>query len=172
MSQRNSKSKLMSAPEAVSRFVKDGDLVALGGFTVSRNPMTLAREIIRQGKKDLHLAVHSQGQAMDLLVGAGCVRRLEIAYGGTGRFAPTCIRFRQAVQKGLIEIEDAETGGRRWVDTSSARVRQAYAAEARRRVAARERLLQSLSIDHVDLWTDRDYVKPMVEFFRRRASRY
>lgn len=106
MTARNNKSKLMSAEEAVSRFVRDGDLVALGGFTVSRNPMTLAREIIRQGKKDLHLAVHSQGQAMDLLVGAGCVRRLEIAYGGTGRFAPTCIRFRQAVQKGLIEIED------------------------------------------------------------------
>lgn len=98
--------KFMNAQEAVSRLVHDGDLVALGGFTVSRNPMTLAREIIRQGKKDLHLAVHSQGQAMDLMVGAGCVKRLEIAYGGTGRFAPTCIRFRRAVQQGSLEVED------------------------------------------------------------------
>lgn len=73
---------------------------------------------------------------------------------------------------GLIEGEDPETGARRWVDTSSARVRRAYADEARRRVQARDRLFQSLSIDHVDLWTDRDYVRPMVEFFRRRASRY
>lgn len=73
---------------------------------------------------------------------------------------------------GLIEVEDAESGARRWVDTSSSKVRQVYAAEARRRIAGRERLFQSLSIDHVDLWTDRDYVKPMVEFFRRRASRY
>jgi glutaconate CoA-transferase subunit A len=99
-------SKFMSAEEAVRRFVNDGDMVALGGFTVSRNPMTPAREVIRQGKKDLHLVVHSHGQAMDLLVGAGCVKRIEIAYGGTGRFAPTCICFRRAVQQGTLQVED------------------------------------------------------------------
>ncbi len=98
--------KFMSAEEAVRRFVQDGDMVALGGFTVTRNPMTLAREVARQGKKDLHLVAHSQGQALDLLVGAGCVRRIEIAYGGNGRFAPTCICFRRAVQEGRLEVED------------------------------------------------------------------
>ena len=40
------------------------------------------------------------------LIGAGCVRRVEIAYGGNGRFAPTCIRFRRAVERGEIEFED------------------------------------------------------------------
>jgi len=98
--------KLMSLSEAVERFVPSGAQVALGGFTVSRNPMALAREIIRQGIKDLYLVCHSHGQAMDLLIGAGCVSRLEIAYGGTGRFAPTCIRFRKAVVEGSIKIED------------------------------------------------------------------
>ncbi len=98
--------KLMPAAEAVRRFIPDGSQIALGGFTVNRNPMFLAREIIRQGLKDLHLVVHSQGQAMDVLIGAGCVRRLEIAYGGTGRFAPTCIRFKKAVQAGRLEVED------------------------------------------------------------------
>ena len=98
--------KLMTAAEAVDRYVEDGSLLALGGFTVSRNPMLLAREIIRQGKKDLHLAVHSQGQAMDLLIGAGAVKRLELAYAGTGRFAPTAIAFRRAVEKGELEVED------------------------------------------------------------------
>jgi len=72
---------------------------------------------------------------------------------------------------GLVELEDAETGRRRWIDTSSRRVRNGFAEEARRRLLARERLFQSLSIDHVDLWTDRDYVMPLVEFFRRRAGR-
>lgn len=99
-------SKLLSAGEAVGRFIHDGDMVALGGFTVTRNPMTLTREIARQGVKDLHLVAHSQGQALDLLVGAGCVRRIEIAYGGNGRFAPTCICFRRAVQEGKVEVED------------------------------------------------------------------
>ncbi len=98
--------KLMTAAEAVERFIPDGAQLALGGFTVSRNPMAMAREIIRAGRKDLYLVCHSHGQAMDLLIGAGCVSRLEIAYGGTGRFAPTCIRFRQAVQRGEIKIED------------------------------------------------------------------
>jgi glutaconate CoA-transferase subunit A len=100
------KNKFMSSEEAVGQFIRDGDMVALGGFTVNRNPMTLVREIVRQGKKDLHLVVHSQGQAMDLLVGAGCVKRIEIAYGGTGRFAPTCICFRRAAQQGTLQIED------------------------------------------------------------------
>ena len=100
------KDKLMSAQEAVERFVPHGAQVALGGFTVSRNPMALTREIIRQGIKDLYLVCHSHGQAMDLLVGAGCVRRMEIAYGGMGRFAPTCIRFRKAVCSGALEVED------------------------------------------------------------------
>ena len=100
------KGKLMSAEEAVRRFVKDGDMIALGGFTVNRNVMVIAREIIRQERRELHLVMHSHGQAMDILVGAGVVSRLELAYGGTGRFAPTCIRFRKAVQSGHVQVED------------------------------------------------------------------
>ena len=96
----------MSAAEAVRRFVPNGSQVALGGFTVNRNPMLLAMEIIRQGVRDLHLTVHSHGQALDLLIGAGAVSRLEIAYGGAGRFAPTSPRFKKAAQEGSIEIED------------------------------------------------------------------
>jgi len=100
------KEKLMSAEEAVRRFVKDGDMIALGGFTANRNAMVIAREIIRQGRRELHLVMHSHGQAMDLLVGSGVVSRLELAYGGNGRFAPTCIRFRKAAQAGLVQVED------------------------------------------------------------------
>lgn len=98
--------KLMTAEEAIERFVKDGDQIALGGFTVNRNPMTLVREIIRQRKEKLYIVVHSQGHALELLIGAGCVRRIEVAYGGVGRFAPTGIRFRKAVREKQVEIED------------------------------------------------------------------
>ncbi len=98
--------KLMSPAEAVKRFVPDGALVALGGFTVNRNSMLIAREIIRQQKQDLHLAVHSHGQDLDLLIGAGCVSKVELAYGGVARFAPTAICFRRAVSRGDILVED------------------------------------------------------------------
>ncbi len=100
-------SKVMSAREAIAEFVHDGDLITFGGFTITRNPMGLCHEIIRQNKKNLHVAVHSQGQAFDLLVGAGCVAVLEVAYGGTARFSPgggPC--FRRAIEKGRVLFED------------------------------------------------------------------
>jgi glutaconate CoA-transferase subunit A len=66
--------RLMGLDEAVSRFVKDGCQLAIGGFTITRNPMAVAYEIVRQRVKDIHLVCHSNGQALDVLVGAGCVR--------------------------------------------------------------------------------------------------
>ncbi len=99
--------KTMSLKEAISRFVQSGDHISMGGFTVVRNPMALAHEIVRQRIKQLHLYVHSQGQAVDLLVGAGCVAAVEVAYGGTGRFAPSGgVRFCKAVQEHRIRHED------------------------------------------------------------------
>jgi glutaconate CoA-transferase subunit A len=78
----------------------------MGGFTINRNPMAAIYEIIRQGIKGLHLYAHSNGQGVDELIGAGCVAKLEIAYAGSGRFAPTCIRFRKAVENGSLAVED------------------------------------------------------------------
>ena len=98
--------KLMTPAQAVARFVHDGCQLALGGFTINRNPMALVYEIARRRVTDLHLVAHSNGQALDVLVGGGCVRRIEIAYGGNGRFAPTCVRFRKAVERGEVQVED------------------------------------------------------------------
>ena len=98
--------KLMPLSAAVSRFVADGAHISIGGFTINRNPMAAVYEIIRQKRRHLHLYAHSNGQGVDELIGAGCVDRLEIAYGGSGRFAPTCIRFRKAVELGRVLVED------------------------------------------------------------------
>ena len=98
--------KQMSLADAVARFVPDGAHIAIGGFTINRNPMAAVYEIIRQQKRHLHLYAHSNGQGVDELVGAGCVDKIEIAYAGSGRFAPTCIRFRRAVESGQLTVED------------------------------------------------------------------
>ncbi len=98
--------KPMSLADAVARFVPDGAHISIGGFTINRNPMAAVYEIIRQGKRHLHLYAHSNGQGADELIGGGCVDQLEIAYGGSGRFAPTCVRFRKAVESGQIQVED------------------------------------------------------------------
>jgi len=98
--------KTMSLRDAVQRFVANGGHISIGGFTINRNPMAAVYEIIRQGRQDLHLYAHSNGQGVDELIGGGCVARLEIAYGGSGRFASTCFRFRKAVEAGTVAVED------------------------------------------------------------------
>ena len=98
--------KVMTLSDAVERFVSPGCHLSIGGFTLNRNPMAAVYEIIRQRIGGLHVYAHSNGQGVDELIGAGCVQRLEIAYGGTGRFAPTCICFKRAIQQGAITVED------------------------------------------------------------------
>ena len=98
--------KVMPLSEAISHYVKDGSHLSIGGFTINRNPMAAVYEIIRQRVRNLHLYAHSNGQGADELIGAGCVARLAIAYGGNGKYAATCIRFRKAVQDGTIQVED------------------------------------------------------------------
>ena len=98
--------KVTSLREAIDRYVFDGAHISIGGFTINRNPMAAVYEIIRQKKRRLHVYAHSNGQGVDELVGGGCVSNLEIAYAGSGRFAPTCIRFRKAVEEKTIALED------------------------------------------------------------------
>jgi len=100
------RSKVMDLDEAIRTFVRDGSHMSIGGFSISRNPMAAVYTIIRQGIKNLHFYVHSNGTGIDELIGGGCISRLEIAYGGNGRAAPTCIRFRKTVQEGTLPIED------------------------------------------------------------------
>jgi glutaconate CoA-transferase, subunit A len=101
-----SDNKVTALSDAISRYVYDGCHLSIGGFTINRNPMAAVYEIIRQRIKGLHVYAHSNGQGVDELVGGGCVSKLEIAYAGSGRFAPTCIRFRKAVEEGSLAVED------------------------------------------------------------------
>ncbi len=98
--------KTMTLSRAVAQFVPKNCHISIGGFTINRNPMAAVYEIIRQRISGLHLYAHSNGQGVDELVGSGCVAELEIAYAGSGRFAPTCVRFRKAVQQGTLPVED------------------------------------------------------------------
>ncbi|NPV89479.1 MAG: CoA transferase subunit A [Firmicutes bacterium] len=100
------RSKVMTLTEAIEQFVHDGALISLGGFSATQCPMAAVHEIIRQGIKNLHVAACSNGQAVDELIGGGCVERIEIAYGGNGRFAPTCFRFRRGIERGEVKVED------------------------------------------------------------------
>jgi len=92
--------------DAIKQFVVPGCHISIGGFTINRNPMAAVYEIIRQKITGLHLYAHSNGQGVDELIGAKALAKLEIAYGGSGKFASTCIRFRKAIEEGSIVVED------------------------------------------------------------------
>lgn len=106
MDQKQAKqSKIMSATEAVGRFVFDGALVGVGGQTIGRSAMSVFHEIIRQGKKDLTLVGCNLSLCMDMMVGAGLVRRTECGTGNMERFGTT-FSWRRAVEQGKLENED------------------------------------------------------------------
>lgn len=72
---------------------------------------------------------------------------------------------------GLLWARDAETGELIPVDTSSRRVRQAYAQARARERAERDLLFRRLSLESVAVTAGEEYVRPLVSFFRARARR-
>lgn len=99
--------KVMTLKDAVQRFVRDGSSLTLGGFC-GRNSQAVAYEIIRQRKGNLTFIDDSPTDQLDILIGAGCIKRVEIAWHGVSIFA-LARNFRRAVEEGvprLIEMED------------------------------------------------------------------
>jgi len=70
---------------------------------------------------------------------------------------------------GLIALEDAETGQVRVADTMPSGLRARFREAAAERLAARQSLFRRLSIDSVELATDRPYDVPLIRFFQERA---
>ncbi len=98
-------SKLMTASEAVRRFISDGALVGMGGQSIGRSSMCIYHEIIRQRKKDLTLVGCNLSIPMDMMVGLGLVRRTECGTGNLERFGTTHC-WRKAVERGKLVNED------------------------------------------------------------------
>ena len=72
---------------------------------------------------------------------------------------------------GLIWLQDAETGRLRLVDSTDARMRRNYAGNNIDRIENRKAMLRSLRVDAVDLYTDRPYLPPLLQFFRQRERK-
>ena len=71
--------KVMSAKEAINRFVHDGDELIIGNYTVG-SCAELVYEIIRQNRKGFTLYSQSGIFDVEVLVAAGCVDRLVTTY--------------------------------------------------------------------------------------------
>ena len=99
--------KVITMHEAVSRYVQNGDLVAIEGFTAFIC-FAAAHEIIRQGKQDLTLARMTPDLIYDQMIAAGVAKKLIFSYlGNPGVGNLNCIR--RAVEKGVprpLEVEE------------------------------------------------------------------
>jgi len=73
---------------------------------------------------------------------------------------------------GLVEWADAETGARRLLDTSDARVRRALAAQFAERRAALLQLLSRAGLDTVEVQAGEPYERALDKFFRARVRRF
>lgn len=69
---------------------------------------------------------------------------------------------------GIVELQDAETGRKAWVDTSSARVREHYAESWRRRDGEVNDMLRRNRIDTAMISTEGDYVAELIKLFKQR----
>ena len=72
---------------------------------------------------------------------------------------------------GVLEVEDAERGGRLLLDTDDRRVRRSYAEAAAERAEERRRALVATGVDEIEVRVDRDVIGPLASYFRRRALR-
>jgi glutaconate CoA-transferase subunit A len=87
-----------SLADAIAEHVKDGDTVALEGFT-HLIPFAAGHEIIRQGRRDLTLVRMTPDVIYDQLIGMGCARRMVFSYGGNPGVG-SLHRMRDAVENG------------------------------------------------------------------------
>jgi glutaconate CoA-transferase subunit A len=84
--------------EAVGRYVRDGDVVAMEGFT-HLIPFAAGHEIVRQGRRDLTLVRMTPDIIYDQLIGMGCAAKLVFSWGGNPGVG-SLHRFRDAVENG------------------------------------------------------------------------
>ena len=69
---------------------------------------------------------------------------------------------------GIMEVQDAETGRKMWIDTSLAALRDHYRGEWERLSRETASVLNRSRVDNVSVATDEDYVKALIKLFNRR----
>lgn len=91
------KDKVMDEREAIKKFVNDGDYLCYDLCALIRGPAALEREVIRQKKRGLWLAAQFTILDTELLIGGGCVKKIDVGFAGVGR------ALYKAVEEGRVE---------------------------------------------------------------------
>ncbi len=104
--------KVMDEHEAVKRFIKDGDYIGVELYGTVRCPMSVIRELVRQGKK--HLRFAGQGLLeLDFPLAAGLVDAMDITYVGYEVMGLSHI-LRRAAESGRIKLVEWSNAAMSW----------------------------------------------------------
>jgi acyl CoA:acetate/3-ketoacid CoA transferase alpha subunit/acyl CoA:acetate/3-ketoacid CoA transferase beta subunit len=107
--------KTMTVKDAVSKFVKNGCFIAMGGFGHVRVSMSIVYEIIRQKKNDMTMAGKTAVHDLDLLIGSGCVNKVEVAYSFGHELRGLSPASRRAVETGKCKVVgEISNAGYQW----------------------------------------------------------
>jgi glutaconate CoA-transferase subunit A len=104
--------EVTSLKEGIAALVRDGDAVALEGFT-HLIPFAAGHEVIRQGRRDLELIRMTPDLLYDQMIGMGCARKLVFSYLGNPGVG-SLHRVRDAIEHGWpapLEIEEHTHAG-------------------------------------------------------------
>jgi glutaconate CoA-transferase subunit A len=94
----------MSMRDAVSRHVRDGDVVVIEGFTHLIS-FAAGHEIIRQRRRNLTLCRLTPDLIYDQMIAAGCAKKLVFSWAGNPGVG-SLHAFRRAVESGALELEE------------------------------------------------------------------
>lgn len=98
------RSRLVEVEEVLD-LIEDGMTIGIGGFINSGHPMLIVRGIIQHGLRNLTVVgAASAGLEVDLLIAAGCVRKVVTPYVSAEQLAPIGPAFRAAAEGGRIEV--------------------------------------------------------------------
>ena len=99
-------SKLTDLKSAVSKFVKDGDYIGIGGFGMDRIPAAALHEIVRQKKRHLTLAGHTATHDGQILCAGGCIDKVDAAYVVGVELLGLSPNYRRTFQEGKVEVTE------------------------------------------------------------------
>ncbi len=98
--------KLISLATAVDRFTQNGVQYASGAaLPIGSDAIVFGRELLRQGRNQLHAIFHCNSQQLNLLAGAGAVDKAECGFSGLEVFG-FANGMRRAVETGVTQLED------------------------------------------------------------------
>jgi len=107
--------KRMTVKEAITKFVRNGNYLVFGGFGHVRVSMAAIYEIIRQGRGNLIIGGKTAVHDSDILIAAGCVEKIEVAYSFGHELRGLSPASRRAVETGKVQvIAENSNAGLQW----------------------------------------------------------